>query len=79
MMLSSTWQLWFEFEVYLFIFNKFHKCNNIEVLSQDPINKRRSNSFILTNIALRFEPCVLNLIANIELIFDLYVFNLIWK
>jgi hypothetical protein len=46
----------------LIFFKKFYKVHSVEVLSQDPVNKKNSSSFIITNMELRFEPCVLNLI-----------------
>jgi hypothetical protein len=49
---------------FLIFSKKFYKVHNVEVLSQDPINKKNFSSLIITNVELRFEP---------------YVFNLIWK
>jgi hypothetical protein len=53
MMLPSMSPLRFECEVFDF-FQEF--------LSQDPINKNNSSSLILTNLELKFEACMLNLI-----------------
>jgi hypothetical protein len=47
---------------FLIFFKNFNKVHNIEVCSQDPINKNNSSSLILTNLELQFEPCMLNLI-----------------
>jgi hypothetical protein len=47
---------------FLIFFKIFYKVHNVEVWSQDPINKNNSSSVILTNLELRFEPCMLNLI-----------------
>jgi hypothetical protein len=47
---------------FLIFFKKFYKVHNVEVLSNDPINKKNFSSLLITNLVLRFEPCVLNLI-----------------
>jgi hypothetical protein len=47
---------------FFIFFKKFYKVHNVEVWSHDPINKNNSTSLMLTNMELRFEPCVLNLI-----------------
>jgi hypothetical protein len=48
--------------VKFFIFiKKFYKVHSVEVLSQD-LKKNNSTSFIITNMELDFEPYVLNLI-----------------
>ena len=41
---------------------KFYNFHSIRIMSLGPINKKNSNSRILTNIELKIEPCVLNLI-----------------
>jgi hypothetical protein len=57
----SMWPLWSECEVFDF-FNNFYKVHSVEVCSQAPINKNNSSSLILTNLELRFEACMVNLI-----------------
>jgi hypothetical protein len=53
----------YDLNVKLLIFCKnFYKVHSVEVWSQDPVNKNNSSSLIITNMELRFEPCVLNLI-----------------
>jgi hypothetical protein len=42
--------------------NKKYWIYNVEVLSQDPINKKNFISLIITYTELRSEPCVLSLI-----------------
>ena len=44
------------------IFKKYYKVHNIEVLNQDPCQQKEFSSLIITNMELKFEPCVLNLI-----------------
>jgi hypothetical protein len=46
----------------MIFFKKFYKVHSVEVLSQDPVNKNNSSSLVITNMELRFEPRVLNLI-----------------
>jgi hypothetical protein len=41
---------------FLIFFKKFYKVHSVEVLSQDPVNKNNSSSFMITNMELRFEP-----------------------
>jgi hypothetical protein len=43
-------------------YEKFYKVHSIEVLSPDLVNKNNSSSLIITNMELRFELCVFNLI-----------------
>jgi hypothetical protein len=53
----------YDLKVKFFIFfKKFYKVHSVEVLSQDPRNKKNSSSLIFTNMELRFETCVFNLI-----------------
>jgi hypothetical protein len=53
----------YDINVKFFIFFKnFYKVHSVEVWSQDPVNKINSSSFILTNLELKFEACMLNLI-----------------
>jgi hypothetical protein len=47
---------------FLIFFKKFYKVHNVEVLSQDPINKMNFSSLIIIDVELRFEPCMFNLI-----------------
>jgi hypothetical protein len=48
---------------FLIFFKKFYKVHSVEVWSQDPTtNKNNSSSLILTNLELKFEACMLNLI-----------------
>jgi hypothetical protein len=47
---------------FVIFYKKVYKVHNIEVLSQDPINKKNFSSLINTNVELKLEPCVLNLI-----------------
>jgi hypothetical protein len=47
---------------FLIFVEKFYKFHSVGVLRQDPLNKKDSNSLILTNLKLRFEPCVLYLV-----------------
>jgi hypothetical protein len=61
MMSPSMWPLQSKCKV-LILFKKFYKVQNLEVLSQDPKNKKIFGSFTFTNMELRFEPCMLNLI-----------------
>jgi hypothetical protein len=46
----------------LIFFKKFYKVHSVEVWSQDPANKNNSSSFMLTNLELKFEVCMFNLI-----------------
>jgi hypothetical protein len=48
-------------EVFYF-FKKYYKVHSVEVLSQDPINKKNSSSLIIINVELRFKPYMLHLI-----------------
>jgi hypothetical protein len=43
-------------------FEKIYKFHGVGVLSQHPINKNISTLLIFTNLKLRFELCVFNLI-----------------
>jgi hypothetical protein len=47
---------------FLVFFKNFYKVRSVVVWSQDPVNKNNSSSFILTNLELKFEACMLNLI-----------------
>jgi hypothetical protein len=47
---------------FLIFLKKFYKVHSFKVLSQDPINKKNFTSLIITNMELRLEPCVFNLI-----------------
>jgi hypothetical protein len=47
---------------FLIFFKKFYKVHRIEIFSQDPVNKKNFSSLMITNLELRFELCVLNLI-----------------
>jgi hypothetical protein len=47
---------------FLIFFKIFYKVQSVEVWSQDPVNKNNSNSFMLTNLELKFEVCMFNLI-----------------
>jgi hypothetical protein len=61
-MLPSIYMLQSKCEVFNY-FKKFDKVPSIEVLSQKTlVNKKNFSSLIITNMKLRFEPCVLNLI-----------------
>jgi hypothetical protein len=40
------------------------KVHNVEVLSQDPLQEKKSTSLILANLKLGFEPHVLNLFTK---------------
>jgi hypothetical protein len=46
---------------FLIFFKKFYKVHSVEVL-KTLVNKKNSSSLVITNMELRFEPCVLNLI-----------------
>jgi hypothetical protein len=46
----------------LIFFKNFYKVHSVEVWSQDPHQKNNSSSLILTNLELKFEACMLNLI-----------------
>jgi hypothetical protein len=46
----------------LIFLKKFYKVHSVEVWSEDPHQQNNSSSFILTNLELTFEPCILNLI-----------------
>ena len=46
---------------FLIFFKKFYKVHRVGVLNQDPRQQETFNSLIITNMELRFEPCVLNL------------------
>ena len=50
-----------DLNVKFLMFQEILQGPHVEVLSQDP-NKKNSSSFIVTNMELRFEPCVFNLI-----------------
>ena len=43
-------------------FKKIYKFHGIGIFSDDPFAKQNSISFILTNLKLKFEPGILNLI-----------------
>jgi hypothetical protein len=45
---------------FLIFFKKFYKVHSIEVLSQDPVNKKSFSSLIIKNVELKFEPCMFN-------------------
>jgi hypothetical protein len=47
---------------FLIFFKNFYKVHSVEVWSQDPHQQKNSSSLILTNLELKFEACVLNLI-----------------
>jgi hypothetical protein len=47
---------------FLIFFKKFYKVHSDEVLNQDPCEKNNSSSFLVSNMELRLQPCVLNLI-----------------
>jgi hypothetical protein len=51
---------------FLIFYKKFYKVHNIEVLNQDPVNKKNFSLFIIPNMEFRFEPCVLNLIWELQ-------------
>jgi hypothetical protein len=46
----------------LIFFKNFYKVHSVEVQSQDPHQQKYSSSLILTNLELKFEACMLNLI-----------------
>jgi hypothetical protein len=43
---------------FLIFAKKFYKFHSVRVLRQDPVNKKNSSSSILTNLKLRFKPCM---------------------
>jgi hypothetical protein len=43
---------------FLIFSKKFYKFQSVRVLRQEPPNKKNCSSSILTNLKLRFEPCV---------------------
>jgi hypothetical protein len=47
---------------FLIFLKKFYKVHNVEVWSQDPRQQKNFSSLIITNMELRFEVCVFNLI-----------------
>jgi hypothetical protein len=61
MMSSSTNFLLFECKVFD-VFQGIYKFHGVGVMNKDPINKKNSNSLILTNVRVGFEPCVLDFI-----------------
>ena len=60
-MSPSMWPLWSKYEV-LYFFRKFYKVHKVEVWVKTLVNKNYSSSLIITNVKLRFKPCMLNLI-----------------
>jgi hypothetical protein len=44
------------------VFIRVYKFHDVGVLSHDPCQQINSTALILTNLKLRFEPCMLNLI-----------------
>jgi hypothetical protein len=47
---------------FLIFFKILYKVHSVEVLSQDPANKKKFSLLISMNMELRFEPCMLNFI-----------------
>jgi hypothetical protein len=52
-------------KVFIF-FKKFYKVHSVEVLNQYPVNKKNFSSLIITNLELRLELRVPNLIWKRE-------------
>jgi hypothetical protein len=55
------WLLRCKREVFIF-FNKIYKVHSVEVLSQDPRQQKNFSLLIITDMDLKFEPYVLNLV-----------------
>jgi hypothetical protein len=62
MMSPSTLPLQFECEVFDLFQENFTRSIVLKFWVKTPINKKNFSSLIITNVELRFEPCVLNLI-----------------
>jgi hypothetical protein len=62
MMLPSMWPLRSKCEVFYFFSINFTRSIVLKFWVKTPVMKNNSSSLIITNMELRFEPCVLNLI-----------------